>query len=209
MAQLDLLLDRVHDEFPMVPEALALRALSDACREFLSRTHSWQEALPRINLRAGTSVYELYPDDGVQIAAIKDVRLDGRKIEPVATELVRLRTYTPSPGEPAAYIQRLPIGIELVAPPIEAARLTVEAALTLALNATTVDIPDVILDESGEAIAAGAKMRLVRQAGQPWFAPDASPLYAMPFYQGVTHAKGRMFSALGEAEMMIQPRRWV
>ena len=85
MATLDDLLERVHDEFPAVPESLALRALSDAFKEFCSRTHIWQDTLPSISLREDVTAYELYPDDGVLIAALKDVRLDGARISPVAT----------------------------------------------------------------------------------------------------------------------------
>lgn len=208
MAQLNTLLDRIHDEIPSVPEALALRALSDSVKEFCVRTHIWQAELPRISLRPGTATYSLYPDTGQQIAALKDVRLDGRKINPVATERVRVRAQSPRASTPMAYIQVSPDAIELTAAPVDADRLTVVAALTLALGEVTADVPDALIDEYGEALAAGAKMRLVRQASQPWTAPDAVMNYAGPYYTAIATAKSRAMSALGEANMQIEMRSW-
>lgn len=202
------LLSRVHDEFPSVPELLALRALSDATKEFCSRTHAWQEDLPQVVLRPGEETYELSLDAGVQLVQLKDVRLDGRKIDPVATEILRLRAAPLRAGLPAGYVQWEPSVLELVNTPTDAARLDVKAALTLALNATEVNLPDALLDEYGEAIASGAKGRLVRQSNQPWYAPDAVLGYMGPFYAAVALAKGRVMTALGAAEVQVAMRRW-
>ena len=206
MALLSALLDRIHDEFPSVPEALALRALSDAVKEFCVRTHIWQADL-RVSLREGTTTYTLYPDTGMQIVALKDVRLDGTKIHPVATDGVRLRRDTPAAAAPSSFIQLTPDTIEMVAAPVDAARLNVKAAVTLALGETSIEIPDSLADEYGEDLAMGAKMRLVRQAGQPWYAPETTG-YSVAFYRAITAAKGRAMSGLGEAEMQIQMRSW-
>lgn len=208
MAQLSTLLARVHDEFPSVPEALALRTLSDSLKEFCTRTHAWQESLPSINLRADRTQYELDFDEGIQLVSFVDVRLDGRKIYPVATELTRLRSYAATPGAPVGFIQWQPGMIELVRPPTEGGRMNVVAALTVKLGATNVDVPDALMDEYGEAVAAGAKARLVRMAGQPWFAPDAALIYSVPFYTAANQAKGRAMTALGAADMQIEMRKW-
>lgn len=209
MAQLSALLDRVHDELPAVPEALALRALSDAAKEFCSRTHAWQETLPRTRLRENIASYELYPDQGVQIAALKDVRMDDTKLHPAPTEASRLRAVSARAGTPTHYSQWGPGVITLNRPPREAgAALTVVAALTLALGAVDTELPATLLDEYGEAIAMGAKMRLVRMNGQPWYSPDAVIGYAGPYYTAITAAKARTMSALGEADMQIEMRSW-
>lgn len=208
MALLSTLLDRVHDELPSVPEALALRALSDAVKEFCSRTHYWQENLSPITLRPGEVTYELSLDTGTQLVQIKDVRLDGRKVYPVATEIPRLRNTALRAGLPRGYIQWQPKTIELVNAPLDGAQLEVKAALTLALSATATQLPDDLVDEYGEVIASAAKGRLMRQANQPWYAPDAVLGYMGPFYGAITTAKSRTFNALGDAEVQIEMRRW-
>lgn len=208
MAKLSILLDRVHDEFSSVPEQVALRALSDSAKEFCTRTHAWQGVLPDTTLRIGETVYELSTDTGVQIAALKEVRINGVKLPPIATEVMRLRTTALSQGLPMGYVQWHPSQIELVNAPSQTGVLRAVAALTLALNAVDVNLPDDLIGEYGEALAAGAKGRLVRQSNQPWYAPDAVLGYVGPYYMAVAEAKGRVISALGEAEMQVELRRW-
>lgn len=215
MAKLSALLDRIHDEFPAVPEALALRALSDAFKEFCTQTHAWQERLPDVPLVEGQAeydltdaVYEVAFSRDMQLVALKDVRVNGRRLQPVATELPRLRGHDPAPGSPTGYVQRQPSSIELVAPPTSAGALSIVAALTTKLGRTEMNVPDDLLDEYGEAIASGAKARLVRQAGQPWFAPDLVVAYAGPYYSAINAAKSRVMTALGEAQMQVEMRRW-
>lgn len=206
MGQLSDLLDRVHDEFPGVPELLALRSLSDAAKEFCTRTHAWQEDLSEIAVVAGTGTYDVDVDTGLQLVALKEVRLDGRRLDPMAAEVPRRRRTAPVTGATIGYIQVAPTSIQLVDTPAEDAVLTAKAALTLARNNTVVAVPDSLLDEYGEAIAAGAKMRLVRMAAQPWYAPDMSVGYATVFYSGVNTAKMRTMTSLGVANVQIEMR---
>ena len=208
MAQLSDLLDRIHDEFPAVPKQMALRALSDATKEFFFRSHAWQETQTVIPIRPGASLYELDFDSGVQLAALKEVRFDGRLLTPMAAETHRRRGQQYPKGVPTGYIQWQTSHIELNLIPETAATLEVLAALTLRIGATNVNLPDHLMDEYGEYIASGAKSRLVRQANQPWYAPDAVLAYAGPFYQAITTAKTRALTGLGEAEMQVHMPSW-
>lgn len=209
MALLSVMLDRVSDELPSVPEPLALRALSDSFKEFCVRTHIWQEALPTIRARADRTEFELSPDTGAMVVAIKEIRQDGQLIPPVPTELPRILVNTlPSGTRPVAWTQIRPDLIDLVNAPLEDITLTAVAALTLTQGYTDYDIPDVLIDEYAEALAAGAKGRLVVQASQPWYAPDAAPEYRRQFYVAVNQAKRRVMTALGTADMQMQMRSW-
>ena len=208
MARLQDLLDRVHDEMPAVPKALALRALSDALREFCERTHVWQDALPDITLVPQQTTYELSPDAGLRAVALKEVRIDGRRIVPLATEVLQLTLFAPPPGEPQGYVQHDSGEVELVPPPMASRTMSMRAALAPKLGAVDMLVPDSLLDDYGEVLASGAKMRLVRQAGQPWFNPDLVLAYGGPFYAGVDSAKTRVSRALGEAQVQVQMRRW-
>jgi hypothetical protein len=210
MAQLSDLLSRVHDEFPAVPELLALRALSDSVAEFCRRTHYWQADLPAVRTRAGRTEFTLYPDTGQLVLAVKEVRLpDGTRVDPFAGELKRLLVTPISSGSvPLGFVQRNPSTIELLNATDDVVSLSVKAALTIIPGTTTVDILDDLVNEYSEALGAGAKMRLVRQASQPWYAPDAAPGYAGPFYMAVNEAKARALTTLGEANLQVQMRSW-
>jgi hypothetical protein len=153
VALLSDLLTRVHDEFPSVPEQVALRALSDSVKEFCRRTHVWQEDLPTVRTRAGASEYELSPDDGVVIVALKEVRLKatGERVPPYATELKRMLVTPISAGKTLGYVQRRPTTIELVNAASETTDLTVKAALTLSDGAVDPELPDELTAESAES----------------------------------------------------------
>lgn len=205
MSTLASLLSRVHDEIPAAPELLALRALVDATKEFCVRTHYWRGTVASTRIGNGAK-YLLQPGTGVQVAALLDVRMNGRWLEPVAP--FDRRMY-PHGGEPRAFAQWTPAMIELDIEPAEGTTLDINAALTLSQGATGEEVPAEMVDEYGEAIAAGAKMRLLRQNGQPWHDPDASTGYAGQYYNAIADAKRRAMTALGQADLRVEMRAWV
>lgn len=207
MAKLESLLTRVIDELPTVPKSLALRALSDSTKEFCTRTHAWRAEL-KATARAGSASVELLPDQGTIIVAVKAVRRAGTRLPIVPVELLDTRTTLPGEGPALAFAQVSPGHLLMDHAPTERTELTVSAAVTLALNSTTTDIPDALIDEYGEAIANGAKMRLVRQVNQPWTDQQLSAMYAVQYYTQVTAAKGRTFDTLGAADVTVQAPRW-
>lgn len=208
MAKLESLLTRVLDEIPTVPRALALRALADATKEFCTRTHAWRQTLMPHTVRAGSPVVELMPDQGTMIVAVKEVRSLGQRIEPVPVEALDLQMSQSSAGPAIRFTQISPDVIHLGRTPTEDASLSITAALTLVLGNTTVNLPDHLIDEHGEAIAHGAKMRLVRQVNQPWADAPLAAMYAVQYYSQITAAKSRTFDALGEAAVRVHAPRW-
>lgn len=202
MAQLSTLLERVLDEFPAVPEVLALRALADATKEFLIRTHIWRDTITDPIQVADSAKFVLSPGAGRAVAALLEVRVDGRQLEPVPTFDRRLQ----HGGSPRVFTQWSPAMLEMNIAPLPGALVVVKAALTLAAGATEAEVPTDLVDEYGEALAAGAKMRLVRQLGQPWANPEAGVMYGGQYYNAIAAAKGRVMSALGQAELRVEMR---
>lgn len=208
MARLSALLDRVHDEMPSVPKLVALRALSDAAKEFCTRSHAWQEELDAITVAPGEKIYEVSLDQGVLLAALKEARVDGVQLPGAATESTRLLRDPLPLGEPLGFVQWTPSTVQLTNASSEAHTMTLTAALTLRLGATDVDLPDDLIDEYGEYIAAGAKGRLARMLGQPWQSPDAAVGYLSLFYGAIVTAKARAMTALGEADVSVAIPHW-
>lgn len=210
MARLSDLLGRVHDEYPAVPKLVALRALSDAAKEFCVRSHAWQSPIGSLRVRPGRTTFDLSVDTGTMVASIKSVRLNGRKIDAYPAETLQLIRDTLAEAlTPGGYVQRSPASIDIINPVTDVSTLSVTAALTLALDATDAEMPDDLLSEFGEAFANGAKGRLVKQANQPWFAPDAALVYLGPFYTEMNRAKRRANNALDGADMRVEMRPWV
>lgn len=206
MAQLRTLLDRVIDEYPTVPEVMALRALVDSTKEFCSRTHIWRETLvdPIQTTTVGTK-FVLTPGPGRVVAAALEVRVDGRELEPVPTGDRRM--YRPGAATPRCYSQWSPAMIEMDATPLPGAIIQVKAALSLATDAPDdTDVPEDVLNEYGEALAAGAKMRLVRMFGQSWSNPEMGVMYGGAYYNAIATAKRRTSNALDQAEQRVEMR---
>lgn len=205
--RLTTLLNRVYDEIPAAPEMFALRALADSVKEFCHRTHAWQAPVADVFTAVGTAKYNLLAPEGTMVVAPLEVRVDGVRINPNPAEFHR-RGSVPLPGVPRSFSQTTPSLIELDRPALAGAVITVLAALTLPLDATDTDIPDDILNEYGEAIAAGAKMRMVRQAGQPWFDPKLGALYSVTYYTAVNEAKRRVMTSLAQPDLQVEMHSW-
>lgn len=207
MTQLSALLYRVVDELPAVSESFAVRALADAAKEFCTRTHLWIAPLAPFNTTVGTAAHTAMPPlPGQQVAAIKDLRLAGEPLHEV--DAPRARRMRNTGTRPVSFTQSDGGAFVLYPTPQTPEPLTAIVALTLALDATEVDMPAAIISEYGEAIAAGAKMRLVRMANQPWSNPDSALSYAASFYLAVNAAKSRALMSMGEAEMQVHMRLW-
>lgn len=202
MATLDSLFERVWDEMPSVTESMALRALSDSVKEFCVRTHVWRGVVDAVLTTDG--FYHLVPPEGTVVTAVKSVRAG-------ATWLCQAAPFAPTRNRfdiaPMAYTQSTPSLLELDSETGEP--LLVNAALTLAQGRTDVDVPDDLADEYGEAIAAGAKMRLARMMNQDWSNPAAAPGFAAIYYTAVTAAKRRLTNSLDQAELRVELRAWV
>lgn len=207
MATLDALLTRVVDEIPAAPRALVLRALSDSLREFCVRTHAWQEDLDDIPLVVGQTEYDIAADTGTRIVALLGVWQGDERVPPLMTEYRNITTPARA-GLPDGYFQSSPDTLELVHAPAATGKLKVRAALTLAMGATTPTVPENLVQDYGEAIAAGAKMRMVRQTSQPWLNPNLVPMYASSYYDAINSAKKSINSALGVAQAQVEFRRW-
>lgn len=201
MANLDSLFERVWDEMPSVTESMALRALSDSVKEFCVRTHIWRsvvDAVPSID-----GHYLLVPPDGTVVTAVKSVRVGDVWLCRSAPFVACRNRFDLAP---LAYTQMTPSELELDSDTTDP--LEVNAALTLAQGRTDVDVPADLIDEYGEALAAGAKMRLARMANQDFANPAAAPGYAAVYYNAVTDAKRRMTNSLDQAELRVEMRAW-
>ena len=207
--QLTELLTRVFDDIPSVPQALALRALSDALREFCRRTYAWREPLEDTPIPAGEPLIDLSIGQGTNIIAVPELRLDGAKIDPAAPEEVQQLRRRPREGDPIGFVHYPTGQLELLPSPKRDHVLSGTIVVAPTLGATNLNMPNHIGNEYGDALAAGAKMRLVKMPAQPWSAPDMMQLYASEFYMAVSEAKLRAATSMGDAPLQVQMRDWV
>lgn len=144
---------------PGLPDFAIDRALLDAAIDLCRSTHVWQVALDPVLLIPGQREYELYADGG-SVSTVLEVVLDGRKLDrathgtfPTADDA----------GTPDTYLHRAPDILEVAPVPVNAAALTLRAALEPAHNDT--QLADELFREWREVIGAGASARLLLYHG--------------------------------------------
>ena len=71
------------------------------------------------------------------------------------------------------------------------------------------EIDDSVFNYYSEALAYGARARLVETAGQPYYDPGSAPMLWGKFYAGVSEAKARRMREHTRAVQRIQQRKWV
>jgi hypothetical protein len=71
------------------------------------------------------------------------------------------------------------------------------------------EIDDTVFNYYAEALAYGARARLVETAGQPYYDPASAPLLWGRFYGGVYEAKARRMRDHTRAVQSVQLRPWV
>lgn len=168
MTALTALYDLVLPDLPRCPEALAMAHIRLACEEFYSRTLCKRAVLASISTVADTSEYALTLPEGYVADKVLHVWLDDLEINPIGMDDrdgldAEWRTTT---GEPSYYYMPDTENIGLFLTPDAVYTVAAEVALKPKSDATTID--GWVYEQYREALAAGAKARLMAMAGKPW-----------------------------------------
>lgn len=144
---LDSLLPSLLFDLPQVPEILALDRLRDAARIFCELTHYWQEDVT-VTPVEGTTAYPITLPAGLVVAEVRKA-LQG--------------------GEPVAFGMdgRATITLEELA---GTGAVTVTAAVKPAHDGAT--LYEAIAEEYRDAVASGARAKLLMIVGKPWSQPE-------------------------------------
>lgn len=165
MASHDSLYPLILAEATGCPLATVRTAMNRAAAAFCSASRAWTVALDPMFLRVGASEYELELPDGAQLVVITDARVGDRRLVP-AQGGASQPGWGEESGEPTHFAHPQPTLLRLNRKPIEAATLSLTAALAPTLLAET--LPDDIVNRYYEALTEGTKAILKRIPGQPW-----------------------------------------
>ena len=155
------------NERPMV-----LRALRDAARDFCIRSEawiadSWYDNEPDADLYDGAGALDAYVH---RILSVKyetngNIRpLPQRDYELVGSNMVKLKKPHPD------------------------AVSTIRITAVLVPNPDSETLPDDLMIRFRDGIDYGACMRIVRQAGKPWFSPELEQMFNLNYLREVTKA---------------------
>lgn len=176
-------------DMPSCPAPLASQNLLLAAREFCRESRCWKQELDPIPLVSGTRDYDLMPDNNqAQVFLVERVECPGMPplvvLDSTQNRSVDWLTATGQPqrvrvSEDMQTLQLYPL------PSGEAlAALHVTVRLIPKLTATL--LPDSILERHIEALAQGAKARLMAMSNRPWSDPAGSSMNRALFAAAMT-----------------------
>lgn len=176
------------------PTILAENAIRQAAIEFCRDSRSQQTTITQA-VTAGTAAYTLTPPVDTVIQHTLEVWHDGTRLTPKT--LLELDSRLPRDWRniqaPVANWYSVPSAgsVQLVYTP--SANGSLSALVTLKPSQASTTIDDRVAEDHREAIAAGAKYRLLSMSGKPWANPALSLKYKTEFSKAISHAHVRAY----------------
>lgn len=186
------------------PEPTVDLAVTRAAVEFCEQSRVWEVALDSITLSAEDDTYPLPLPDDALLVCVRNVRLDGRSLQPV-TDWQTFIGRTAQPGLPTHFAVR---GNDLLLypAPVQSGTVTLSATLKPTFNAAT--LPDVLLTDHMPSIAEGAKAFLKEMTGTAWFDPAGFALASKRFSDAISKARIDVEHGFAAGSLTIAPRRY-
>ena len=192
----ELLID-VLPEVPGCPPELAIREIRYAAMEFCEKTLIHQVTLDPISLKAGLSTYDIDAPDGHRVERIMKAWCKDKELTPVAPDMIptpegynaKIPGVTVSKGTPVAYTQPTVDTAIFLPIPDQDYRAAVTMRVALVPLRTSTEFEDFIFEQWGEAIACGAKARLMITPGKPYSNTEAAGLNQQRYVSGVNDAR--------------------
>lgn len=214
MAALSAFLSYLLPHVPACSEPYALQALRSSCIEFCHQTLLYQE-VSSYSTSSGVAEVELDIPTGAVLNKVLAVMWKGHTLSPVTAEMVvdsaalrgSFSEVVAESGTPRVYYQKTPTAAEISLYPIPASQesgvVTVKAAFVPSRAATTV--PDFLLEDWVEDIAAGAAVRLMLTPEQPFTNPNLAAVHKQAFDASIR--KGLVQARHGQVVAASRVRR--
>jgi hypothetical protein len=195
----------------------AVVAARFACIEFYRNSLWQQEQLEPVDLVEGRSIYEVEVQPNTIVAQVMRVTIDTLShpltfvTKDKLDQLYRYTDWTTLFGTPRYVTQFDPSEITLVPGPDVNIAAPGAMKLLVAVQPTpdAEEIDDSVFNYYAEALAYGARARLVETAGQPYYDPQSAPMLWGKFYAGVSEAKARRMREHTRAVQSVQLRPFV
>lgn len=195
------LFNEVLPELPGVGADLAANAIRNTIIEFCQLSWCWRAFLDPVTVLAKINTYELDAPTGAEIVQALVVKLAGEELTPAAEDDLAQRypRWQTELGAPKFYLTDEPGQILLA--PVPDSKVQNGLLVTVALQPTRVStgFPTWIWSRYFDALAAGAKARLMAMPSKPWTSPQLYSLYRANFETGAAAAKMESMKSLSRA----------
>ena len=200
------MLDDVMPDLNGCSTDMAINALRNTCIELYQKSWIKTATLTPIAVVAGTSSYAITPPTNTRVVGIKEVYFNGTALAPIAgTEATNAsHDWTADSGEVAGYMFLDGGTLRLYRIPTIAGVLS--ATVITVPTKTATEIDTFIYDQYSEAIAAGAKARIMSIPHKPYSDAGTALTYRMQFAAAVKDARWRAYKAGTSSEIQVQLR---
>lgn len=207
----------LNDVMPDVPGCtldIAKHAIKNACIEFCEKSLILQRDYDPVTVVAGVVDYDIEPPTGSLVTRIMRAWYKTTELIALAPDAIenaevynRLFTGANTDRQDPKYILQkdertyslYPIPVSTVAN-----ALTMRVAYKPSRSSTTVD--DVVYEDYSEAIAAGAKARLMMSPGKPYTNPQLAGAHMEIFRQAVNIARQRAIRGHMRTDLSVELR---
>lgn len=194
--------------FPMVlpdvigcPDPMLQQQIVLAAHHFCTETGVWDEIQDPIKLQAGVTDYEIdAPSKEAYVARVTGVWLNNLKLEPEQMKNPKVEGVKPT-GYHAA---RARGAITLNGSPLAGDILVVHAVYAPSLQSK--NLPDFLVERYADAIASGAKHRLMAMPGKDWSNPAIAQFYGNQYDNALTDARIEMERGSVPGSLRVKPR---
>ena len=178
-------------DVPGCPEPMLDQALRETARDFCTRTKAWAEWMDPLTASSARALYEFEPDAGTEVVAALAATVGEDGYAVIGAQALPAAWQDGKQGcvKDKTLIHVSSKEFILYPAPSAGQRITLQLALRPTMAGTGVG--DVIFDEFAEAIAAGAKAKLMARPRKEWTDLQSAAMYGMEFERRVTLAANK------------------
>lgn len=195
--------DEVLPDVPGCPQAVALNAIRNAAIEFCERSKVWVIDHDPISAIANEPVYAFEPPNGAVVCGVVTAWFNGVEIDPTTQRDLEseYRNWPSLPGVPLRYLQQNSAELILFPYPSGALAnaLTMKVALKPSRASTSIDAW--LFEQYLEAIAHGAKWKLMAMPKKPWSDGATAMYHKTAFDSAIDGAVLSAAKAFGKAKL--------
>lgn len=180
-------------DVPDCPDPVISSAVISACIDFCRDTLSWTEVQDYLPLFDGVSDYEIDVPAQARAIQVMDIWFNGSRLIPIT--LKDLPSLMPnwasaSSSSPVYYTSAVERGmIRLYPLPVNVTGTKLSARIALIPSNKATTLPDFLGLHHFEAIASGAKARLLMMPSVGWFNGNLAERHRQLFTEGVLNAR--------------------
>lgn len=216
LIKVDKFLPRVLPYAENLPELVARRAISDACRELMEEALNIEMPY-KFTTKEGEAKYTIKPPyrmncTKVRSGTIKRPDDTGRwQITQTTAEVLDTYSYPISwrdtHGAPVVYLFRAPD--EIILAPVPDGEFEVELQCCVTIRRDALEVPEILYEDYADVVVNGALGKALSMAGQTWTDANLGGAYNQAFKAGVNKARLEASKDFTKVGGRVTYNRWI